>query len=195
MSNITTYTPIPDGTGATPSVFNSRMSQLQLNIRSLNTSKIEASAGIITEAYIGNAAVSSSKLATNAVTTSKIVDDAVTGDKILDTSVITCTKLNASTGQAALKVYNQPSTSRYFSITNGANSVEINGYDGTSTYGGWPFINWSRKRMILNGFGGGDDAPSAGDASGSVGEIAFDGSYVYLCTSANSWRRAALSAF
>lgn len=195
MSNITTYTPIPDGTGATPSVFNSRMSQLQLNIRSLNTNKIEASAGAVTEVYLGTGAVTANKLATNAVTTSKIQDDAVTGDKILDSSVITCTKLNASTGQAALKVYNQPSTSRYFSITNGTNAVEINGFDGTSTYGGWALINWARKRMVLNGFNGGATAPVAGDANGTTGEIAFDGDYVYLCTSTNSWRRAALSAF
>lgn len=37
--------------------------------------------------------------------------------------------------------------------------------------------------------------PASGTASGSTGQISWDASYVYVCASANSWRRASLSAF
>jgi hypothetical protein len=37
--------------------------------------------------------------------------------------------------------------------------------------------------------------PASAGASGTAGEIATDGNYLYVCVATNSWKRAALNAF
>ena len=38
-------------------------------------------------------------------------------------------------------------------------------------------------------------APASSSATGSVGEIAIDSDYIYICVAANTWKRVALSSF
>ncbi len=38
-------------------------------------------------------------------------------------------------------------------------------------------------------------APANSSANGTAGEIRYDSSYVYVCVSANTWKRAALSTW
>lgn len=45
------------------------------------------------------------------------------------------------------------------------------------------------------GFLGPARTPASSTAPGQPGEVAWDGSYIYICTAPNTWRRAALSAF
>jgi hypothetical protein len=37
--------------------------------------------------------------------------------------------------------------------------------------------------------------PAAADASGTAGQIASDGTYLYLCVATNSWKRVPLTEF
>lgn len=38
-------------------------------------------------------------------------------------------------------------------------------------------------------------APATSASAGQPGQVATDGAYFYVCVAANSWKRAALSAF
>jgi hypothetical protein len=38
-------------------------------------------------------------------------------------------------------------------------------------------------------------APASAASAGSAGQIATDGTYLYVCVANNSWKRAALNAF
>jgi hypothetical protein len=37
--------------------------------------------------------------------------------------------------------------------------------------------------------------PASAGAAGNAGEVCWDGSYVYICTATNTWRRAAIAAW
>jgi hypothetical protein len=37
--------------------------------------------------------------------------------------------------------------------------------------------------------------PASSTATGNAGEICWDSSYIYVCVTANNWRRVALSTF
>jgi hypothetical protein len=53
--------------------------------------------------------------------------------------------------------------------------------------------------VTLGGSGGGGlsfvSAPSSATATGTAGQIAYDGSYLYVCTATNTWNRAAISTW
>lgn len=38
-------------------------------------------------------------------------------------------------------------------------------------------------------------APSSASANGTAGQIAWDSSYIYVCTATNTWKRSALSSW
>jgi hypothetical protein len=38
-------------------------------------------------------------------------------------------------------------------------------------------------------------APASATATGRAGQVAYDASYIYVCTAANTWRRALLSSW
>lgn len=38
-------------------------------------------------------------------------------------------------------------------------------------------------------------APASASAEGSVGQIATDGAYIYICIAANTWERAAIASW
>ena len=200
MSTITSYTPILDGTGATPSVFNSRLSLLQENIETLNVNKLET----VGTDDIDNLSVTANKLAANAVTTSKILDDAVTGDKIYDSSVATVAKLrvtgdltaatlDATTGQETARIYDPINGHRFELKVDSTGNLNLSHYIGGSSYN-YTLIN-TRRRLLLVGSGEGSTAPAGGLAPGATGEVAFDDDYMYLCTSNSSWRRVAISEY
>jgi hypothetical protein len=39
------------------------------------------------------------------------------------------------------------------------------------------------------------DPPTISSSPGTLGEMRFDGEFLYICVSANSWKRIALSSF
>jgi hypothetical protein len=49
----------------------------------------------------------------------------------------------------------------------------------------------------MSGFSGGyfTGVPASAAAPGTSGQLAFDGSFLYVCVSSNAWRRTALSTF
>lgn len=40
-----------------------------------------------------------------------------------------------------------------------------------------------------------DDAPASAGADGVAGAVAYDASYIYVCISTNTWKRAAISTW
>jgi hypothetical protein len=38
-------------------------------------------------------------------------------------------------------------------------------------------------------------APATSSSTGTAGQVAYDSSYMYICVSANTWKRISLSAF
>jgi hypothetical protein len=46
-----------------------------------------------------------------------------------------------------------------------------------------------------NGLNIATDTPTSGYAIGSVGDIAWDSDYIYICTATNTWKRLALSTW
>jgi hypothetical protein len=38
-------------------------------------------------------------------------------------------------------------------------------------------------------------APASAGATGTTGQIAFDSSYIYICTAANTWKRVAIATW
>lgn len=93
-SNLTAYTPIPDGTRSTPSVINSRLSQLDLNTISANSLTLDIQSGTesiatgaIGSAQIADRAITGVKLATSAVTTRALGTGSVTSLTIADSGV------------------------------------------------------------------------------------------------------------
>ncbi len=38
-------------------------------------------------------------------------------------------------------------------------------------------------------------APATATSTGRAGQVAYDGSYIYVCTATNTWRRALLSSW
>ncbi len=94
-SNITSFTAIPDGSPATPSLFNSRFSQAHLNIVSVDSlahdiqSGAESIAtGVIGTIQLADRSVTGVKLATSAVTTRALAVDSVTSLKIPDGGIL-----------------------------------------------------------------------------------------------------------
>ena len=60
---------------------------------------------------------------------------------------------------------------------------------GTTTPTGRLDVNDDRLRVRTA------KTPASATATGNAGEVCWDGSYVYVCTSTNAWRRAALAAW
>ncbi len=60
---------------------------------------------------------------------------------------------------------------------------------------GWYCSSASRMALSYGYLNLPSTPPSNGTASGATGDLTWDASYAYVCVSANSWRRAALSAF
>ena len=108
-SNITSFTAIPDGSPATPSLFNSRLSQAHLNIISVDSlahdiqsgaesiatgtigtvqladrsvTGVKLATSAVTTRALDNASVTSLKIAGGAITTPKIATDSVTSAKV-----------------------------------------------------------------------------------------------------------------
>lgn len=48
-------------------------------------------------------------------------------------------------------------------------------------------------QLGVHGFG--DDIPTQTAFTGTPGQIRFDSSYIYVCTSSNNWKRVALTTF
>lgn len=111
-----------------------------------------------------------------------------------------------SSGQAEILVNN--SGSNAFNIQSNISGLnfEITTLNGT-TYTQALFINSSSGKvgvftnapqatLDVNGsFRIAASTPSSSSATGAAGQIAWDANYVYVCTSTNTWKRAALSTW
>lgn len=178
MSTIIGYTAIQSGDGATPGLFNSRMSQLQLNINTLNSAKLEN----VTTADIVNGAVTNAKLAENAVTNSKVLTGTLQGLKLnansLDwSSNISINKLSLKDGNTKFKLYFDAGELRY-------------GYSYGGTTADAVLITPRLRHSILW-----SAAPTSSVSVGSTGEISANSQYVFVCVSGSSWKRAALAGW
>ena len=178
MSLIVGYTPIESGEGATPSLFNSRMSQLQININHLNTDKLED----VSTSDIEDGAVTNAKLANNAVTNSKVLDNTLLGSKLnansLDwSSNVSVNSLTLKESTAKFKLYFQTGALRY-SYSYGGKTAGVQ-------------LISSRLRPVLLA----SVAPTSSVSVGSTGELSATSQYIFVCVSSGSWKRAALSGW
>ena len=177
MSTIVQYTPIQSGTGATPGTFNSRMSQLQLNIEAVNTDKLET----VETADIEDGAVTNPKLASNAVTNAKVLDNSLQGLKLNSNSLdfssnISVNKLSLKETSSKFALYFESGKLRY-----------------SYAYGGT-----SADQTLISQFlrvNLGSQAPTSSVSVGIAGEISHDSQYFYVCVSSSSWKRAAISGW
>lgn len=185
MSTLTPYTPIPDGTGATPSVFNSRYSLLHQNLDILNIDKLE----IVTTGDIADGAVGNDQLATNAVSSGKIQAQAVTGDKIATSSKITCTKVIPTDGYPDGVKFTEPGSADYVQLENDSNGgLRIIQKIGSNNFN-YTWVN-SHNRMLILG-----DYPTSSISAAATGEFSASSQYFYHAVSTNSWKRAALTGW
>jgi hypothetical protein len=93
-SNITAFTAIPDGSPATPSLFNSRLSQTHLNVVSANSLALDIQSGneslatnSVGSVQIAKRSVTGGKLATSGITTRALGSASVTSLKIANSGV------------------------------------------------------------------------------------------------------------
>jgi hypothetical protein len=70
-------------------------------------------------------------------------------------------------------------------------SIAIAGATGSAAY--WEFAN--SKITTVPGTIKAPQLTKASNDSGAVGEICWDANYIYVCTSANVWKRAALTDY
>lgn len=182
MSNTTSYTRIESGDKATPGTFNSRFSTLHLNIDQLNVDKIEG----VQTSNISDGAVTNAKLATNAVTNSKVLDGTLVASTKLNQNSLNFSRVTIQN----LELGNGATSRIKLTYNSGALNYDVKDVSNGIT-GSFNLVSSRDLRPSLRA----SSAPASGTSRGSAGELAFDTSYIYVCVSTNSWRRAALSAF
>ena len=57
------------------------------------------------------------------------------------------------------------------------------------------WYTWFSQKVGRNLQTASPSAPQTSGASGTPNQIAYDQNYIYVCVGANTWKRAALSAF
>ncbi len=120
-SNISSFVTIPDGSPATPSLFNSRLSQNHLNTVSANSLALDIQSG--TES-IATGAIGSAQIADRAVTGIKIATSGVT-TRALGAASVTSLKIASSAVKGShVSLNDSKLTARQFiAINNGAASA------------------------------------------------------------------------
>lgn len=118
-SNTTVFTPIPDGSAAVPTLFNSRLSQLQLNIQSVNTTAANIisgeeslATGVIGSLQIADRSVTGAKLATSTITTRSLGQGSVTSAKITNKSITSIKIADGAVQGSALSMGGSQITAR-----------------------------------------------------------------------------------
>lgn len=72
---------------------------------------------------------------------------------------------------------------------------------GSGNYGGFGVISTAQPVMLIDPAGNAYKAspwtgvPATSTSTGTVGQLAEDGTYLYVCTATNTWMRTALSTF
>jgi hypothetical protein len=178
MSTIVGYTKIDSGAGATPGLFNSRMSQLQLNIDTLNAEKLET----VDTPNLADGAVTNAKLAINAVTNSKVLDGSLQGAKLNANSLDWSS--NVSVESLTLK-----DSSNKFKLYFENGSVKFNYAYGSKSAS--LVLMSDDLRLVLSPL----VYPTSSVSAGSAGEISANSQYLYVCVSDSSWKRAAISGW
>jgi hypothetical protein len=122
---------------------------------------------------------------------------------------------NTSTSYCSLKLASAASGDLYLGITSPAFSTGqtfLDGGAGFVQYGGttqmafnnvnavdWVFANGNTQRFRVLASGGGivvpSFSPASSSASGIAGQIAWDGSFIYVCTATNTWERVAIATW
>lgn len=62
---------------------------------------------------------------------------------------------------------------------------------GTITAGGFTTTGTATTDVLVVG----SNVPAASNSTGTAGTITYDGTYIYVCISTNTWRRVTLSSF
>jgi hypothetical protein len=79
----------------------------------------------------------------------------------------------------------------YIGLENGVGEIYIDGATGSQAY-------WEFNKNKITAIPGTIKAPQltkASNANGNAGEICWDSNYIYVCTTTNTWKRAALSDY
>lgn len=108
-----------------------------------------------------------------------------------NTGVVTFGATRVKTGLA----YSFSSTSDSTAIANALSGDfyyrAADGHLGFTNSNGGQVIPFMGDTTVLNWV----SVPASATASGSAGEKAYDGSYLYICTAANTWKRVALASW
>lgn len=79
----------------------------------------------------------------------------------------------------------------YIGLENGLAVINVYGATGSQAY--WEFDN--SKKTVIPGTIKAPQLTKASNADGVAGEICWDANYIYVCTSYNTWKRAALTDY
>jgi hypothetical protein len=175
-SNLTVYVPIPNGSEATPGVWDRRYQQIEKNIRSVNSTQLDGSASANSLAgrlYVAGRLQPQQYL--------EFKQTAGGTSRISARGGITVDALQgALTHNSSLRVETQFAGSPVMTV-GGVSGVIIN--SGKTLTAGGPIIFTGTSKPL-----------SSGDV-GTAGEVSLTSQYVYFCVSTGSWRRAALSGW
>ena len=81
---------------------------------------------------------------------------------------------------------------------NGPSNTKIAGLNVKAVppvHGATPFYNQSTGQLEFSTAAGAVTPPTSSNSSGQPGQIAHDGTSIYVCTAANTWKKAALTTF
>lgn len=98
----------------------------------------------------------------------------------------TCTTIPALTGDV---------TSSGNATTIAAGAVDLAMLSATGTPSGSNFLRGDNTWAAASGGIAWSGVPASSAATGTAGDIAYDDSYIYICTATNTWTRAALSTW
>lgn len=127
----------------------------------------------------GNATVTGNVVAQSTLTANGVVN-ANLGASISGAAATVASGLNVSGGQVTI--------AGAATVGGSVSVVGVSNFDTTMSVAGKLFV--AQPVVISTG-----NAPTASGASGIIGSIAWDTSYLYVATANNTWKRVALSTF
>ena len=83
-----------------------------------------------------------------------------------------------------------------FIIGSDSNSISFRGSPGGDLSGGSAYADINASRAVFHvTLNLATATPASSSAAGTAGDIAWDGSYIYICVGVNTWKRAAIATW
>jgi hypothetical protein len=189
-SNLSAYSPIPDGSEATPGLWNSRFEQMQKNI---------ASVGSAADLLLGSAVSFAGRIYTNGrANFNSNVSVGGTLGLMPTTSVISGTKnIEIHANDSGVLLLEAPGilqlqSDQFVGFYNGVTQMgTVNGEEFAINSG--KTFNAQGPVLLDGSF---DKAvPGTAGASGTKGEVRFSANTMYICVATNSWKTTALASW